>query len=142
MGIISEFKAFAIKGNVIDLAVGVIIGGAFGKIVSSLVNDIIMPVMGSLVGDLDFSQLFLALKAVPEGVPMVLADVQKAGIPVLAYGNFMSTAIHFLIMAFAIFLMVRQINRLKRQEPVAPSAPPVTPEDILLLREIRDQLKR
>jgi large conductance mechanosensitive channel len=142
MGIISEFKAFAIKGNVIDLAVGVIIGGAFGKIVSSLVNDIIMPVMGSLVGDLDFSQLFLALKAVPEGVPMVLADVQKAGIPVLAYGNFMSTAIHFLIMAFAIFLMVRQINRLKRQEPAAPSAPPVTPEDILLLREIRDQLKR
>ena len=142
MGIISEFKAFAIKGNAIDLAVGVIIGGAFGKIVSSLVNDIIMPVMGSLVGDLDFSQLFLALKAVPEGVPMVLADVQKAGIPVLAYGNFMSTAIHFLIMAFAIFLMVRQINRLKRQEPVAPSAPPVTPEDILLLREIRDQLKR
>ena len=142
MGIISEFKAFAIKGNVIDLAVGVIIGGAFGKIVSSLVNDIIMPVMSSLVGDLDFSQLFLALKAVPEGVPMVLADVQKAGIPVLAYGNFMSTAIHFLIMAFAIFLMVRQINRLKRQEPAAPSAPPVTPEDILLLREIRDQLKR
>lgn len=142
MGIISEFKAFAIKGNVIDLAVGVIIGGAFGKIVSSLVNDIIMPVMGSLVGDLDFSQLFLALKAVPEGVPMVLTDVQKAGIPVLAYGNFMSTAIHFLIMAFAIFLMVRQINRLKRQEPAAPSAPPVTPEDILLLREIRDQLKR
>lgn len=142
MGIISEFKAFAIKGNVIDLAVGVIIGGAFGKIVSSLVNDIIMPVMGSLVGDLDFSQLFLALKAVPEGVPMVLADVQKAGVPVLAYGNFMSTAIHFLIMAFAIFLMVRQINRLKRQEPAAPSAPPVTPEDILLLREIRDQLKR
>ena len=142
MGIISEFKAFAIKGNVIDLAVGVIIGGAFGKIVSSLVNDIIMPVMGSLVGDLDFSQLFLALKAVPEGVPMVLADVQKAGVPVLAYGNFMSTAIHFLIMAFAIFLMVRQINRLKRQEPAAPSAPPVAPEDILLLREIRDQLKR
>lgn len=142
MGIITEFKAFAVKGNVIDLAVGVIIGAAFGKIVGSLVNDILMPVLSSLIGDLDFSQLFIALRAVPEGVPMVLADLQKAGVPVLAYGNFISTAIHFLILAFVIFLMVRQINRLKRQEVAAPSAPPSPPEEVLLLREIRDQLAK
>lgn len=142
MGMAKEFREFAVKGNVIDLAVGVIIGGAFGKIVTSLVNDIIMPVVSGLFGNLDFSQLFIALGDLPPGVPMVLADVQKAGVPVLAYGNFITVAINFIILAFVIFMMVRQINRLKRKEAAAPAAPVPTPEEVTLLREIRDSLKR
>lgn len=142
MGMATEFKEFAIKGNVIDLAVGVIIGGAFGKIVTSLVNDIIMPTVSGVFGNLDFSQLFVALGDLPPGVPMVLADVQKAGVPVLAYGNFITVAINFFIVAFAIFMMVRHINRLKRNEASAPAAPVPTPEDVALLREIRDSLKK
>jgi large conductance mechanosensitive channel len=142
MSIATEFKAFALKGNVVDLAVGVIIGAAFGKIVTSLVNDIIMPVVGAVFGNVDFTQLFIALGQVPAGVPMVLADLQKAGVPVLAYGSFVTVTINFLILAFIIFIMVRQINRLKRQEQAAPAAPAVTPEDIVLLREIRDSLKK
>lgn len=143
MSVISEFKQFAIKGNVIDLAVGVIIGGAFGKIVSSLVDDIIMPVVGKLAGNLDFSNLFIVLGDMPAGTVRTLAELKKAGIPVLAYGNFLSVALNFLIMAFVIFMMVKQINRLKTSEPaVAPAAPPPTPEDITLLREIRDALKK
>ena len=138
MSIVQEFKEFAVKGSVVDLAVGVIIGGAFGKIVDSLVTDLIMPLVGRVVGGLDFSNYFIALKDVPPGVAMTLADVKKAGIPVFAYGNFMTIALNFLILAFIIFMMVKQINRLKRE---APATPPATPEDVLLLREIRDSLK-
>lgn len=140
MSIASEFKEFAVKGNVIDLAVGVIIGGAFGKIVDSVVADLIMPVVGRIFGGLDFSNFFVVLKDVPPGVPMVLAEVKKAGVPVFAYGNFITTAINFIILAFIIFMMVKQINRLKRAEP--PPPPAATPEDVLLLREIRDSLKK
>ena len=139
MSIVSEFKEFAVKGNVIDLAVGVIIGGAFGKIVSSVVDDLIMPIVGRVVGGLDFSNYFIALKEIPPGVPMVLAEVKKAGIPVIAYGNFLTIAFNFLILAFIIFMMIKQINRLKRAEPAVAAA---TPEDVLLLREIRDSLKK
>lgn len=145
MGMVQEFKEFAVKGNVIDLAVGVIIGGAFGKIVTSMVNDIIMPLVGSVVGNLDFSNLFVVLGKVPEGTGGTLAELTKAGVPVLAYGNFITVAVNFLIMAFIIFMMVKQINRMKRQEaaePAPPAPPAPTPEDITLLREIRDSLKK
>lgn len=140
MSIAKEFKEFAVKGNVIDLAVGVIIGGAFGKIVASLVGDVIMPVISAILGDLDFSQLFVALGHVPEGTEMTLAALRKAGVPVLAYGSFITVVINFVILAFIIFMMVRQINRLKRKEEAKPAAPAPTPEDVLLLREIRDHL--
>jgi len=140
MGMIQEFKEFAIKGNVIDLAVGVIIGGAFGKIVDSVVSDLMMPLVGAIFGKLDFSQLFLVLGNVPADTPRTLDALKKAAVPVLAYGNFITVAINFAILAFIIFLMVKQINRLKRKQP-AP-APAATPEDIVLLREIRDSLNR
>ena len=140
MSVVSEFKEFAIKGNVVDLAVGVIIGGAFGKIVDSLVNDMIMPVVGKAVGGLDFSNYYVALSNQAPG--LTLADAKKAG-AVFAYGSFMTVALNFLILAFIIFMMVKQINRLKNQAPApAPQAPPATPEDIVLLREIRDSLKQ
>lgn len=142
MGMMQEFKEFAVKGNVIDLAVGVIIGGAFGKIVGSLVDDVIMPIVGRVVGNLDFSGMFVVLGEVPDGTAMTLVDLKKAGVPVLAYGNFITVAVNFLILAFIIFMMVKQINRMKREEPAAPEAPAPTPEDILLLREIRDNLKK
>lgn len=142
MSVLKEFKEFAMKGNVVDLAVGVIIGGAFGKIVASLVDDIIMPLVGKLVGNLDFSNLFVVLGNVPAGTANTLADLKKAGVPVLAYGNFITIALNFLILAFVIFIMIKQINRLKRAEPAAPEAPAPTPEDIVLLREIRDSLKK
>ena len=142
MGMVKEFREFAIKGNVIDLAVGVIIGGAFGKIVGSVVDDLIMPVVGKLVGNLDFSNLFIVLGEAPAGTALTLAELRKAGVPVFAYGNFITVALNFLILAFAIFLMVKQINRLKRAEPApAPASPPPTPEDVLL-REIRDSLRQ
>ena len=140
MSLMQDFKAFAMKGNVVDLAVAVIIGGAFGKIVESLVNDIIMPIVGALVGKLDFSNLFLVLGKVPEGTEVTLAAMKKAGVPVLAYGSFITVAVNFLILAFIIFMMVRMISRLKHAEPPAPPAP--TPEDTVLLREIRDALKK
>ncbi|CUA99357.1 large conductance mechanosensitive channel protein MscL [Thiomonas bhubaneswarensis] len=140
MSLMQDFKAFAMKGNVVDLAVAVIIGGAFGKIVESLVNDIIMPIVGALIGKLDFSNLFLVLGKVPEGTEMTLAAVKKAGVPVLAYGSFITVSVNFLILAFIIFMMVRMISKLKHAEPPAPPAP--TPEDTLLLREIRDALKK
>lgn len=140
MGMMQEFKEFAVKGNVIDLAVGVIIGGAFGKIVSSLVDDVIMPVVGLVFGKLDFSNLFVVLGAVPEGTPRTLAAMKTAGVPVLAYGSFITVAINFFILAFIIFLMIKQVNRLKRETP--PAAPAAPAEDIVLLREIRDSLKR
>jgi len=145
MGMVQEFREFAIKGNVIDLAVGVIIGGAFGKIVDSVVSDLIMPVVGLVFGKLDFSNLFLVLGTVPQGTAMTLDALKKAGVPVFAYGNFITVAVNFLILAFIIFMMVKQINRIKREapaEPAAPAAPAPTPEDIVLLREIRDSLKR
>ena len=142
MGMVQEFKDFAIKGNVMDLAVGVIIGGAFGKIVESVVGDLIMPVVGAAFGKLDFSNLFVVLGAIPPGTAPTLDALKKAGVPVFAYGNFITVAVNFAILAFIIFLMVKQINRLKRETPAAPPAPAVTPEDVLLLREIRDSLKK
>ena len=137
MGMASEFREFAVKGNVIDLAVGVIIGGAFGKIVDSLVGDIIMPIVGKIFGGLDFSNYFIPLAG---QTVTVLAEAKKQG-AVFAYGSFITVALNFVILAFIIFMMVRQMNRLKRAEPPAPPAPPApTPEDVLLLREIRDPL--
>lgn len=140
MSFVSEFKEFAIKGNAVDLAIGVIIGAAFGKIVASIVEDLIMPIIGAVSGGFDFSGLFIALKDVPPGVAMTLAEVKKAGVPVLAYGNFLTILLNFLILAVVIFLMVKQINRLKKEAPSP--APAATPEDIQLLREIRDSLKK
>ena len=142
MSFFSEFKEFALKGNVVDLAVGVIIGGAFGKIVDSMVGDIIMPLVGAVIGKLDFSSLYLVLGNLPDGVENNLAALKKAGVPVLAYGSFITIAINFAILAFVIFVMIKQINRLKREAPAAPAAEPVTPEDVVLLREIRDSLKK
>lgn len=139
MGFLSEFKEFAVKGNVVDLAVGVIIGGAFGKIVDSVVNDLIMPLVGKVVGGLDFSNYYVALANQPAGLP--LTEAKKLG-AVFAYGNFLTVALNFMILAFIIFMMIKQINRLKREAPAAPAAAPVTPEDIVLLREIRDSLKK
>ena len=142
MAMMQEFREFAIKGNVMDLAVGVIIGGAFGKIVDSVVNDLIMPVVGLIFGKLDFSNLFVILGTVPDGIPRTLDALRKAGVPVFAYGNFITVAVNFLILAFIIFIMVKQINRLKREAPTAPAAPAPTPEDVVLLREIRDSLQQ
>ena len=142
MSMTSEFKDFALKGNVMDLAVGVIIGGAFGKIVGSLVDDVIMPLVGLIFGKLDFSNLFVVLGSVPEGTARTLAAMKAAGVPVLAYGSFITVAINFLILAFIIFLMIKQVNRLKREAPAAPAAPAPTPEDVVLLREIRDSLRK
>jgi len=137
----SEFKEFAVKGNVVDLAVGVIIGGAFGKIVDSIVKDLIMPVVGRIFGGLDFSNYFVILAPPPANYagPMTYEALTKAGVPLFAYGNFLTVLLNFLILAFIIFLMVKQINRLRRS---APPPAPATPEDTVLLREIRDSLRR
>ena len=144
MGFFSEFREFAVKGNVVDLAVGVIIGGAFGKIVDSAVKDLIMPIIGRVVGGLDFSNYFVMLSSPPAGYtgPMTYEGLSKAGVPLFAYGSFLTVLVNFIILAFIIFLMIKQINRLKRDAPAAPAPAPVTPEDIVLLREIRDSLKR
>jgi large conductance mechanosensitive channel len=143
MALMKEFREFAVKGNVIDLAVGVIIGAAFGKIVDSLVRDIIMPLLGVVTGGLDFSSKFIVLGAIPAGVPRTLADLSKAGVPVFAWGSFVTVALNFVILAFIIFLMVQQINRLKRRNaPPEAAVAPATPEDTVLLREIRDSLRR
>jgi large conductance mechanosensitive channel len=139
MGFVTEFKEFAVKGNVMDLAVGVIIGGAFGKIVDSVVNDMIMPLVGKVVGGLDFSNYYIALAGQAPGLTLV--DAKKAG-AVFAYGNFLTVALNFVILAFIIFLMIKQVNRLKNEAPAAPAAPAPTPEDVVLLREIRDSLKK
>jgi large conductance mechanosensitive channel len=133
----SEFKEFALKGNVMDLAVGVIIGAAFGKIVDSLVGDIIMPVVSLVVGGLDFSNMYIPLNG--QDAALALVEAKKAG-AVLAYGNFITIALNFIILAFIIFQMVRMMNKLKKAEP--PPAPAATPEDVVLLREIRDALKK
>ncbi len=144
MGMVQEFREFAIKGNVIDLAVGVIIGGAFGKIVDSIVSDLIMPLVGAAFGKLDFSNLFVVLGAIPPGTATTLDALKKAGVPVFAYGSFITVAVNFMILAFIIFLMVKQINRLKREAPppATEAAPATPPEDIVLLREIRDSLRK
>ena len=139
MSFSSEFKEFAVKGNVMDLAVGVIIGGAFGKIVDSFVSDLIMPIVGRIFGGLDFNNYFLPLAG---QTASTLVEAKKAG-AVLAYGSFITIAINFMILAFIIFMMVRQMNRMRRAEPPAPPAPPPsTPEDVLLLRQIRDSLSK
>ena len=137
MGMASEFREFAVKGNVVDLAVGVIIGGAFGKIVDSVVSDLIMPIVSRVFGGLDFSNYFIPLAG---QTATTLADARKAG-AVLAYGNFITVALNFLILAFIIFMMVKQINRLKRESD-APAEPPGPAEDVVLLREIRDALRK
>jgi large conductance mechanosensitive channel len=137
MAMMQEFKEFALKGNVMDLAVGVIIGGAFGKIVDSVVGDLIMPVISKIFGGLDFSSYYVALAGQAAGLP--LAEAKKAG-AVLAYGNFITIALNFVILAFIIFMMVKQMNRLKKEAPAAPPAP--TPEEVVLLREIRDSLRK
>ncbi len=134
----NEFRAFAVRGNVIDLAVGVIIGGAFGKIVDSLVNDIVMPLISTLLGGrIDFTNLFIVLSTVPENIPRTFDALKKAGIPIFAYGNFITISINFILLAFVIFQMVKIINKIRDEEP---KPVPPTPEDILLLREIRDKL--
>jgi large conductance mechanosensitive channel len=139
MAVLKEFREFAVRGNVIDLAVGIIIGGAFGKIVDSLVNDIVMPVISSLLGGkIDFTNLFIVLGNVPDGVPRTFDALKKAGIPIFAYGNFITISINFILLAFVIFQMVKIVNRIRAAEAPPPA---VTPEDIVLLREIRDSLQ-
>ena len=141
MSFASEFKEFAMKGNVVDLAVGVIIGAAFGKIVDSIVKDLIMPIVGKIFGGLDFSGFFIMLSNPPADYKgaMTYDALTKAGVPLFAYGNFITVAINFIILAFIIFMMVKQINRMKKDAPPAPPAAPA--EDVVLLREIRDALK-
>ena len=141
MSFSSEFKDFAMKGNVVDLAVGVIIGAAFGKIVDSIVKDLIMPIVGRIFGGLDFSNYFVQLGTVPADYKgaMTYEALSKAGVPLFAYGNFITVAINFIILAFIIFMMVKQVNRMKK---TAPPAPVETPEDTLLLRDIRNLLKK
>ncbi len=144
MKMIQEVRAFAVRGNVVDLAVGVIIGGAFSKIVDSVVGDVVMPIVAWMIGGkLDFSNLFIVLGQIPENVPRTLDALKKAGVPLFAYGNFLTITLNFVILAFIIFQMVKVINRIKLQDEAetAAEAPPATPEDIQLLREIRDSLK-
>lgn len=140
MTVLKEFRDFAVKGNVIDLAVGVIIGGAFGKIVDSLVNDIVMPVISTLLGGhIDFTNLFIVLGKVPENIPRTFDALKKAGVPIFAYGNFITISINFILLAFVIFQMVKVVNKVRVVD--GPSIPP-TPEEVMLLREIRDSLKK
>jgi len=137
---LKEFRDFAVRGNVVDMAVGIIIGAAFGKIVDSLVKDVIMPPIGLLLGQVDFSNLFLVMKQGAQAGPYISVEVaQKAGAVTFNYGVFINTVISFVIVAFAVFLLIRVINRLKKQEEAKPAA---TPEDVVLLREIRDALKK
>ena len=137
--IMKEFRAFAVKGNVIDLAVGVIIGGAFGKIVDSLVNDTVMPLISTFLGGrIDFTNLFIILGSVPDNVPRTFDALKKAGIPIFAYGNFITISINFILLAFVIFQLVKIVDKIREEEP---NPSPSIPEDILLLREIRDHLK-
>lgn len=140
MSFVQEFKSFAVKGNVMDLAVGVIIGGAFSKIVDSVVGDLIMPLISRAFGGLDFSNYYLGLAGQAAGLSLV--EAKKLG-AVFAYGSFLTVALNFIILALIIFVMIRQMNRLTaaKPEPTAPAATPITPEDVLLLREIRDSLK-
>jgi large conductance mechanosensitive channel len=139
MGMLQEFKTFAVKGNVMDLAVGVIIGAAFGKIVDSVVQDLIMPIVSTIFGGLDFSNYYIPLNG--QGMQLSLIEAKKAG-AVLAYGNFLTILINFVILAFIIFQMIRLVNTARRKQPAPVPAPAVTPEDVLLLREIRDALRK
>jgi large conductance mechanosensitive channel len=143
MSMLTDFRDFAVKGNVIDLAVAVIIGAAFGKIVDSLVKDLIMPVIGRIFGGLDFSNNFIMLANPPAGYngPMTYEALTKAGVPLFAYGNFLTILLNFVILAFVIFWMVRQFAKAKARLDPASAAAPATPEDVLLLREIRDLLR-
>ena len=142
MSIIQEFREFAVKGNMIDLAVGVIIGGAFGKIVDSLVKDIIMPLITVITGGgVDFTQKFFVLGDNPNNLQS-LDELTKAGVNFLTYGNFLTILINFIILAWVVFLMVKMINRMRRKQEEAAPEPAATPEDIALLREIRDELKK
>jgi large conductance mechanosensitive channel len=136
MGMMQEFKEFAMKGNVVDMAVGLVIGAAFGKIIASLVADVIMPPIGMLMGGIDFTQLYVSLG---EGTFATLAEATAAGAPVIKYGQFIQTIVDFLIIAFSIFMIVRAMNKAKKKEEAAPAAPA---EDIVLLKEIRDALKK
>ena len=143
MSMLKEFREFAMKGNVMDLAVGVIIGGAFGKIVDSVVSDLIMPLVAWIMGGkLDFSGMFFVLGKVPEGTAMTLDALKKAQVPVFAYGNFITILVNFVILAFIIFMMVKQMNRLRKADQEEAPAPAETPEEVQLLREIRDSLKK
>jgi len=139
MSFIQEFKQFAMRGNVIDLAVGVVIGGAFGKIVDSLVKDVIMPPIGALMGGVDFKQLYINLSSASFET---MEAAEKAGAPLIKYGAFINSVVDFTIIAFAIFMVVKGINKLQRKQEEAPAAPAPIPEDVLLLREIRDSLKK
>ena len=139
MSIVKEFKEFAIKGNAVDMAVGIIIGAAFGKIVTSIVEDLIMPIVGKLIGGIDFTNLFINLG---DGDFATLKAAKDAGAATFNYGNFLQISFNFLIIAFAVFMLVKGINSLKRQKEEEPAAPAATPEDILLLREIRDALSK
>jgi large conductance mechanosensitive channel len=136
-----EFREFAVKGNVMDLAIGIVIGAAFGRIVQSFVDDVLMPPLGLLLGRVDFAEMFIVLRhgAMEMAYPTVEA-AKQAGAVTLNYGRFVNTIVSFVIVAFAVFLMVRMVNRLRREEEVAP--PPAPPEEILLLREIRDAVRR
>ena len=144
MSMLRDFRDFALKGKVVDLAVAVIIGAAFGKIVDSLVKDLIMPVIGRLFGGLDFTNQFIMLASPPPGYsgPMTYEALTKAGVPLFAYGNFITVVINFIILAFVIFWMVRQLSAAKHRLDPDTGAPPLPPEDVLLLREIRDALKK
>jgi large conductance mechanosensitive channel len=139
MSMMQEFKEFAMRGNVVDLAVGVVIGGAFGKIVDSLVKDVIMPVVGKILGGVDFKQLYINLG---DQAFDTLEAAEKAGAPLIKYGAFINTIVDFIIVAFVIFMVVKGMNKMKREQPAAPAEPPATPEDVLLLREIRDSLRK
>ena len=140
---LKEFKELAVRGNVVDMAVGIIIGAAFGKIVDSLVKDLIMPPLGLLLGKVDFTNLFVVLKdGNPAGPYLTVEVAQKAGAVTFNYGLFINTCISFVIIAFAVFLLIRGINRLKREQEQKPAAPAAPPEEIALLREIRDSLKK
>jgi large conductance mechanosensitive channel len=139
---LKEFREFAMRGNVVDMAVGIIIGAAFGKIVDSLVKDVIMPPIGVLLGKVDFSNLFFVLREGKTAGPYLTVEAaQKAGAVTFNYGMFVNTVISFVIVAFAVFLLIRAINRLRRKEEEKPAAPPAPPEEVALLREIRDSLR-
>lgn len=138
--IMKEFRAFAVRGNVIDLAVGVIIGGAFGKIVDSLVNDIVMPLISTLLGGrIDFTNLFIVLGTAPNSIPRTFDALKKAGVPIFAYGNFITISINFILLAFVIFQMVKIVNKIRLQDEEPKSTIP-EPENIVILKEIRDQI--
>lgn len=145
MSIAQEFKEFALKGNVMDLAVGVIIGGAFGKITTSLVEDVIMPVISAIMGGrIDFKNMFITLGKVPGGTEMTYEALKAAGVPMLAYGNFITIVINFVILAFIVFMLVKTMNKMRKAEeaPAAPEAPPAPSEEVLLLREISAKLDK